>query len=187
MLLGDGSLGIPYKRAQLVIEQKDREFVQLLWEKFDSIGIVGAIPFHRFQLDKRTGKTYESYRFSSFTLPYLTELHSIWYKKNNGKNVKIIPSNIEELLTPIALAYWLASDSGFNKKHGILVISTESFLFEEVQILSSILQKKYNIHNTINTHGKNKFVIRIAKSSMGSLQTIVTPFFPPSMKYRIGL
>jgi len=53
--------------------------------------------------DKRTGETYSAfYFFSTFTLPFFTELHSKGYRKVDGKNVKVLPENIAELLTPRA-------------------------------------------------------------------------------------
>ena len=54
--------------------------------------------------DKRTGETYSAFIFSTFTLPFFTELHSKGYRKVEGKNVKVLPENIAELLTPRALA-----------------------------------------------------------------------------------
>lgn len=42
------------------------------------------------------------YWFSTKRLPVLTSLHSVWYKEIEGKFIKILPHNIEELLTPIA-------------------------------------------------------------------------------------
>jgi hypothetical protein len=65
--------------------------------------------------DKRTGKSYTSWRFATFALPYFSDLQSQWYHKVNKKNIKRIPDNIEELLTPVALAYWNAGDGHYCK------------------------------------------------------------------------
>lgn len=37
------------------------------------------------------------------------------YDEINKKRIKIIPNNINELLTPIGLAYWIMDDGNFNK------------------------------------------------------------------------
>jgi hypothetical protein len=50
---------------------------------------------------KRTGKIYKSLYFRTLTLPCLNEYHNMFYKNK----VKIIPENIDKLLTPIGLAY----------------------------------------------------------------------------------
>jgi hypothetical protein len=41
--------------------------------------------------------------------------------------MKVIPSNIYSLLTPIALAYWLSCEGHFNKREGRVEIATDSF------------------------------------------------------------
>ena len=55
----------------------------------------------------KTGKPISQYAFSTKSLPYLTLLHSQWYKWSEHKKgfIKIVPLNIniEELLTPIGL------------------------------------------------------------------------------------
>jgi hypothetical protein len=60
--------------------------------------------------------------------------------------VKVIPSNIAELLTPRALAYWLGSDSHYHKRDCCIQISTDSFtLSEPGGLLRSLLLDKLNI------------------------------------------
>lgn len=86
--------------------------------------------------------------------------------------MKIIPGNIAELLTPVALAFWCASDATFNR--GAVVLCTDSFTAAEVDILRSILLTKYGINSTrfSNSSGKEHYRIRIAKSSMPTLQAL---------------
>lgn len=184
----------------MIIGQKDKSFVDHLWVLFDSIRIVGAGPREHYYLDKRTGKTYISYHFETYTHPYLTELHHDWYKKVNGKNFKVLPLNIAERVwpltlrpsarpTPIALAYWLAGDSHFDKRDGSIVIATQSFTPSEVDLLRSILLNNLNIESTrtVANKGKEQYKIRIPKREVGKLQQIVKPYIPPMMAYRVGL
>jgi hypothetical protein len=107
MLLGDSCLQKhwPNSNANLHVEQKDEEFVQLLWDQFNTLEIVGAKPKTRTRLDKRTGNTYTITQFATLTLPLLTEFHKQWYHNIGGKNIKVLPNNIIDLLTPIALAF----------------------------------------------------------------------------------
>jgi len=51
-------------------------------------------------IDKRTNKTYSSISFTTFTLPCFNHYRNLFYN-----NKKIVPSNINQLLTPRALAY----------------------------------------------------------------------------------
>jgi len=53
--------------------------------------------------DKRTGKIYNSVIFKTLSLPCFNEYYNLYYV--NGK--KSVPANLNELLTPIGLAYRL--------------------------------------------------------------------------------
>jgi hypothetical protein len=66
---------------------KHRDFVQNLWDCFNSIGIVGAPPYTNEYYDKRTGKTDTTYGFATFKLPFFTDLHPQWYTKADGQIV----------------------------------------------------------------------------------------------------
>ena len=51
---------------------------------------------------KMEGKGPTQYWFSTKRLPAITSLHQLWYKQEGNKFIKVLPFNIEELLTPIA-------------------------------------------------------------------------------------
>ena len=53
---------------------------------------------------KMESKGPTQYWFSTKRLPVITNLYQIWYKQIDGKYIKVLPLNIEELLTPIGLA-----------------------------------------------------------------------------------
>ena len=53
-------------------------------------------------LDKRTKNTYSSISFATLTLPCFNKYRNLFY---NEENKKIVPLNINQLLTPIGLAY----------------------------------------------------------------------------------
>lgn len=56
--------------------------------------------------DKRSGNTYSSVLFATLTLPCFTIYRDLFYKQlPNGKYKKIVPLNINQLLTPKGLAY----------------------------------------------------------------------------------
>lgn len=54
-----------------------------------------------------TGKDPTQYWFCTKRLPAISNLHQLWYKVIDGKYLKILPLNLEELLTPVALAHWI--------------------------------------------------------------------------------
>ena len=138
---------------------------------------------------KMEGKEPTQYWFSTKRLPAITNLYQLWYKRIDGKFIKVLPFNIEELLTPIALAHWIMGDGYFTD--GSLKICTDNFTREEVLRLIQVLQAKYGIKATINQRtnpdGAIKWRIRISKLSMDKLISIVRPHIIPEMLYKLGL
>jgi hypothetical protein len=151
------------------------------------IGIIGKGP--TLSPVKCKGKFFDSYVLQSFTHPYLTELFSLWYKKVGNRNIKIVPINIKELLTPIALTYWIVGDGSYDKNRGSLIICTDSFTIFEVEELRTVLLDKFNIVSTrvLSGSGPNAYRIRISSKEIHKVQSLVEPHIPDMMKYRIGL
>jgi hypothetical protein len=56
-------------------------------------------------LDKRTNKTYSSVLFATLTLPCFTFYRELFYNSQGRGAKKIVPLNINQLLTPRGLAY----------------------------------------------------------------------------------
>ena len=154
---------------------------------FDAIGLVGAPPIELSRFDQRTGKTYIINTFQTFTLPFFTDLHQKWYRQVDGKNVKVLPGNIADLLTSVALAFWISSDCTFDQSQGSIVLCTDSFTVAEVDTLRSILLDKYGINSSRTASNKAKGQYRIPKREVPKLQPLVSPHMPDCMRYRIGL
>ena len=60
-------------------------------------------PQSRIVRDNRTKKTYSAISFTTMQLPCFNEYRDIFYPSN----VKVVPDNIYELLTPRGLAFLL--------------------------------------------------------------------------------
>ena len=129
------------------------------------------------------------YWFSTKRLLAITSLHSIWYKEIKGKYIKVLPDNIEDLLTPIGLAHWIMGDGYFT--NGSTKLCTDNFTKEEVLLLIDVLEKKFSIKATINKRtnqdGAIKWRINISKSSMTTLIDLVQLYVIPEMFYKLGL
>ena len=129
------------------------------------------------------------YWFSSKCLPFISKLHSIWYKEINGRYIKVLPLNIENILTPIGLAHWIMGDGYFT--NGIVKICTDNFTQKEVLKLIEVLDKKLGIKSTINKrinpNGNIVWRIRISKLSMEKLIKLVASYFIPEMLYKLGI
>ena len=79
--------------TNLHIKQKDADFVQHIWNLFDSIGIVGASPKTTDHYDKRTGKTDSP--LDSLRLPCPTSLNLT----HNGTLKSLVKTSRFSLLT----------------------------------------------------------------------------------------
>lgn len=118
-----------------------------------------------------------------------TNMHKIWYKNIDGKFFKVLPENIKELLTPVSLAHWIMGDGYFTEN--FVKLCTDNFTKQEVLKLINILHEKFGINSTINKrtnpNGRIVWRIRISKSSMNNLKSLVSPYFIPEMLYKIGI
>lgn len=119
--------------------------------------------------------------FRTRGLPCFSELRSLFYINK----VKIVPSDIYNLLTPVALAHLIMGD-GAAKQHG-LIICTDSYKLVDVVRLMNVLMIRYNIDCGIRFHTPTQPRIYISQRSMPILRELVKPYMTKSMLYKIGL
>lgn len=130
---------------------------------------------------KKGDNLLEYYRFDTYSFRSLLWLYKTFY--NNNKK-KVIPSNIADLLTPLALAIWIMDD-GTWKKSGVR-IATNSFTKKEVELLSSALYKKFNLCCSLHIYNGN-YQLYIKQKSLPLLKELVLPYIIPNMHYKLGL
>lgn len=84
------------------------DYLQHVFDVFKSAGHVNmGAPSHG--TSTVNGVVHKWIQFSTVSLSSWNELQAQWYV--NG--LKVIPSNIQEILTPIGLAYWLPRADGW--------------------------------------------------------------------------
>ena len=157
-LLGDGHLekrnrGIG---TRIKFEQSNKNVEYLMW--FHSyFSTRGYCNINKPELKKRirkNGEIYFHYSINTFTFFSFNWIHDMFYMCSEGKYVKIIPHNIEQYLTPLALAIWFMDDGSKLKKGA--KIATNCFTYKELSQLCEILKNKFNLTVTIQSGGKNK-------------------------------
>lgn len=181
LILGDVHIYRNKKEnASLHIEQsiKKKEYLLHLFELFEDY--CKSTPVTRTRVDKKTGNDNSAIRFTTRQLSCFTQLHELFYVNK----VKIVPINIEELLTSVSLAYW-AMDDG-NKQGKGFHFNTNSYTLEEVELLSKVLLNKFNLNNSIHPH-KNGYRIYIKSNSMNQFRLLVLPYFHSSMLYKLEI
>lgn len=90
--------------AQTAVGHK--EYFNHVFSIFKSYCTIDYTPYSKLFVDKRTNKSYSSISFTTMQLPCFNEYKNLFY----ALNVKKVPDNIYELLTPRGLAYWIQDD-----------------------------------------------------------------------------
>ena len=186
ILLGDGHIvrrsitsNSRLVYAQTAIEH--REYFNKVYSIFKPYCTKNFVPKSLINLDKRSNKEYTSISFTTMQLSCFN-----WFRENfYNLNVKKVPNNICNLLTPIGLAYWIMDDG--SRQGSGLHISIYGFSNEDVNKLMFTLQNKFNLKCSIHYNRNNKPRIYIFKESMDCLIDLVKPFFIPEMLYKLGL
>lgn len=102
-----------------------------------------------------------------------------------SKGVKIIPKNIYDLLTPVALAHLIMGD-GKKSRHG-LILCTDSYIIQDIVKLINVLNIRYRLVCTLRYHTPTQPRIYISERSMPLLRTVVRPHMCSSMLYKIKI
>jgi LAGLIDADG DNA endonuclease family len=132
--------------------------------------------------DARTGKVYNSIRFSTLCLPCLNYYHELFY--SNGK--KIISNNIGELLTARGLAY-LIMDDGSKSYYGQTIIHTRSYTKLEVELLQETIFKNFGLTSRLEEKLKDQYIlyIQVKQDFKKKLYNLVRPYMHDSMMYKL--
>lgn len=121
------------------------------------------------------GKSYQYFSFTTKSILEWNRLRDLWYPKG----IKVIPGNIYDLLTPIALAYWLMGDGGWTNKG--IHLATHSFTEADVLRLIEVLTLKYGLKCSV--HSGNR--IYIWTPSVPTFINVVRPHMEQSMMYKV--
>ena len=126
----------------------------------------------------------ECWLFDTASHPEITYYGNLFYKNQ----IKIIPCNLEDLLTARGLAYWFMDDGSLKSKESKGVIfNTHSFELKDIEFLCSILSSKFNLKAWPRKQkGKDKILyqIYISGKSYETLKELIYPFLIPEMLYK---
>jgi len=175
--------------TRVIFEQCNRNVEYLMWfhKYLSTRGYCNKkIPILKKRIIKN-GDIFFFYRIQSYTFSSFNWLHNMFYSFDSlqNKRIKIIPFNLGEYLTPLALAIWFM-DNG-SKCGSSVKIATNCFTEKEVLFLCEILKNKYDIMSSKLSSGKNKgYCIYIYKRSLPIFSKIVKPNMLPSLYYKLN-
>lgn len=190
VLLGDAHIGrTGIDKAYITFEQSKKkiEYITYLHKLTRESG---------FDLEELKTYTRKDVRYSNrineslyFRTNSLEELKPFADLFLNIEGKKIIPTNIDDYLTPRSLAFWIMDD-GQQVKRGGVTLCTDSFKSSEVSLLREALLDKFNISSSIhNKKGKNDSIyerIYINKESLDEFKPLLKEHMHNSMLYKIN-
>jgi len=183
LLLGDGHVeqSPSTPRARLKVEQRVsvREYVEWLYANFQDW--VHRDIRTRTKFLKTTGRSYHYCEFTTYAHEELLPYRQLFYP--HGK--KVIPAEIESLLSPLGLAVWFMDD-GSIKSHECRgrIINTHSFSQEEVERLCLVLERKFQLQAWPRQQ-RDGVQIYISAKSADRFKQILMPHMLPVMYYKL--
>lgn len=188
-LLGDGTmrLGKGARNASFKTEQGLQQKTYVFWKYLHLKPLVLTEPKISYRYQHDTKEKYEkSWWFRTIRHPLLTEICYRFYKINGhcvGK--KIIPRDIHDILTPMALAVWIMDDGSYNGKK--IDISTYAFTLSEIHLLQKCIEKRYGVEMKYYRDRNKGYRLYCNQKETAKLVNIINPYVIDSMKYKIGL
>lgn len=150
----------------------------------------GLIPYIKEWTDKRTLAIYSSTSFATMQLPAFNIYHSLFYKTvldpetSKISYIKIVPTNIQDLLSPEGLAYWIMGDG--SRQNDGMHLSIYAFTNAECTLLLNALTNKWSLNCTIHST-KSGPRIYVDGKSMNIVRELTKDHMDPLMYYKIGL
>lgn len=167
---------------------KKKEYPLWLHQYFSELGYCNKkIPTIKVKFDKRTSKEYYSIQFHTFSSKSFNEIHNLFYKKQNDRFVKIIPKNIEEYLTPLAMAVCFMDDGSGQKNSGS--IATNGFSKECIERFRDAVKNKFDISMNLQIANRKKeqWRLYIPTTEFEKFKALVQPHILPCFYYKLGL
>jgi len=196
MILGDGCLSKTTSksnsRLSLGHSIKQENCLKFKFNRINKLLKIGYNYKKMNRFNKKTNKTYPVIQGNTNVHRYFTKLRKLIYN-NEGK--KVINRKILNYLTNEGLAYWYMDDGGlhiYNRKDNKgytrqCFISTQSFTFEEHNIIIDWFKDKYNIECKAYKHGRDKYRITFNATNAKILFSIIEPYILPEFSYKLDL
>lgn len=186
-LLGDGTMriGRNAKNANYKVEQGLEQKEYVFWKYTLLQPLVFTEPKVSYRYDPVKGKYPKSWWFRTIRHPLLTEIYNLFYEGDGYRTgKKIVPSTIARELTPLGLAAWIMDDGSYSR--GSIDISTYSFTLADIDLLCTVLKKKFGIKPSFYKDREKGYRMFCNHAETEKLIKIISPYIIDSLKYKIG-
>ena len=140
-LLGDGSLEHLGINAKFGLTQSAHHLEYLTYIHQELKPFCGQIKEQNTKNLKNVDKLYKTYYFYTTCHSEFTKYRNLFYPKD----IKIVPENIEDLLTELSLGIWYCEDGAHTHTGRGSILHTNCFIESEVEHLITVLYRKFNI------------------------------------------
>lgn len=175
-LLGDGSIAKHGHHHRLFVKHKIAHRALAAWKREVFIDFT-TMPLHQFD-QRLNGNRYPCVQFVTRTDPVFSQWRERFYE---GRR-KIVPADIDSLVSPVSIATWLMDD-GTADRAGVS-FQTHSFELDEVERLGAMLWIRFAITASVTTN-KGKWILYVPKASLERLRQIVDGYVLSEFAYKL--
>nr|QDH07214.1 hypothetical protein [Ophiocordyceps sinensis] len=149
LMLSDGSLerssSTSGVRLSICFSKKDEEYLKFIYDLYKPY--INTEPAYIKVYNKKTDSYNEVLKFKTISLPQLIYYYELFYK---GK--KIVPGNIEKLMTPVVLAHLIMGDG--NLKLPDKIIRRALAIFRGADEVSTLIFFNYFYEDFVEINKK---------------------------------
>ena len=127
-----------------------------------------------------------SYGFTTYSHKEFSFYGKSFYP-NLGK--KIIPSNIENLLTPLVITIWFMDDGSWKSKtHDNFIIHTLGHTKDDLERIQKVLFHKFGLDSSLHSQKNKNWRIYFPRKSTQKFREMISPLVNKfsSMKHKLG-
>lgn len=175
-VLGDGCIANHGRLARLMLGQCEKQKDFLHW-KAHELGIT------KIQVRENKRKDSIMYYCNSYTHMEYKNIRKKFYINNK----KIVPRDISNYITPLALAVWIMDDGSLCSPFNIR-ISTDSFSYQDHLVLKDMFKIKFDLNVKICEYTRRNskyYYLSFNKKNTLKLEEIVKPYILDCMKYKL--
>jgi len=179
-LLGNSYLEKNEKGVRIVfIKCSDNiEYLIQFYNKFRDI-IGGKNKPNLKKVISKNNKILYYWKAETYSLSSFKWLYEMFYKND----LKTIPLNLNEYLTPKALATWYLDNTD-----KIFLSNKQSFYLDidSIEYIIKLLQNKYNLNTYYKLESKGKVVFYVEKNSLDCLKKTIKSFFSSPLTHKLN-
>ncbi len=182
-ILGDGFLqNTGKKNARLRLEHsaKQKEYIFWKWQMLKRY--MQDHPKRMVRFNPVWKKQHAYYRCQSHSTPIFGNYRQLFYNEQQ----RSIPHELEQLLTPEALAVWFMDDGYYYARDKTAYVYLPKYPQRDLGCLTDILVKRYDLNPKVEVKKRGSVNLKFPVMETQKLIRIIAPHVIPRMRYKIG-